>query len=285
MEWQTTRPAPAPAGRCPARQPLDPRSAAARAQAAELIDEGLKDDFVQGTALLTEPGRSPAERTADEQMIRAEIQASMKAAGVPLASVVFRALPAGRRGEFDRATWTLLIDHAAIHAEGRRVELLGTVYHEARHAEQFFDAMRAFAALHPCASANAFNRLMHAHRRQVPPLHIVQAAFRVPSLESAPRRWYRLYFGTDAAALDEARARYQQARFQWRAFAGERRRWDAREKAGWQPSEAQRSAHLLRWRTLEASYDAARDAYLSQPDEADAHALGDQIRARLEGSR
>lgn len=263
---------------CPARAGYRPGQEAARVQATALNDAAMQAWYASGVAPLRPVEADPVDRASDEAMVTAEIQAAMRCAGVPAAAVVFREMAATRRGEFDRSTWTLHINRTLFHDGHSRRALLGTVYHEARHAEQYFDAMRAYAALHPRASAVDLLRAAQRMRRRAPPLYIVQAAFRQPTRDSDACRWYGLYFGEEGAAMRAVHERYQHAKFvvdqiEREAHADRRRSRPL--------TAAQSAARAARKARADRALEAAHAEYRRLPDEADAHAASEVVREKL----
>lgn len=280
MEWQTT-PKQATDGAHVRRGNADDTGVAARAQAAELTDEELKAGYIRGVASVRKVG-DPAQH---EAKVRSAIQASMRRAGVPLANVTFKPLRSGRRGEFDRSTWTLVINRRLFHDGGQRVELLGSLYHEARHAEQYFDAMRAFAARHPRVAPVAFMRHQRQQRQRVPPLHIVQAAFRLPTHASAAVKWYTHHFGAGMADRIRVADQYQFARMKLASIERELAGLRAKLGGALDADDPRVRALARRHARAKSEHIAAYDAYRAQPDEAEAHDLGDSIRGALRGPK
>ena len=196
MEWTPAKGSTQSGGatRAPNGPSVDPTGEAKRGQAAELLDADIKAGYVGGVAGARAP--DPARRTADEQRVTAQIHAALRKAGVPPPQVVFK--PIVTKGIFMRRTWTLLINAKRFHDAGDRIALLGTVYHEARHAEQFFDAIRVAASLQPTASAQALARWIVARGEVAPPLAIIEAARQRPPTKGESDKWFRLYFGRGA---------------------------------------------------------------------------------------
>lgn len=86
---------------------------------------------------------APANRVA---LLRDAINATLAAAGVP--PVAIKMLDHGGSAEFDEKTWTMGVLKESVESAdpGILAELVGTVYHEARHAEQFFRVAQQAAA-------------------------------------------------------------------------------------------------------------------------------------------
>lgn len=192
------------ATRAPLAPGIDPGGAAARGQSAELIDENIAAGFAQGVAGMK--GASPAQRQADEARVAAEINVTLQRSGVPPVQVIFERRPAGKGGMFAARTWSLHINLAQFHDPRKRVAMLGTVYHEARHAEQYFDAIRVAARLYPGKSARHLADWIAGRGAYVPPLAIIEAARQRPAAPGEGDKWFAFYFGEDATTHRDARA-------------------------------------------------------------------------------
>ncbi|MGK0361125.1 MAG: hypothetical protein ACI9U2_003443 [Bradymonadia bacterium] len=250
---------------------FDPASAAAYGQSAELIDAEQQVGFAMGAAAMSTVGASAAERAADEQRIAAEVGAVMRASGVPIAPIHFG--PLSTLGRFDASVWQLRVNQAAFHQPSLRVRLLGTVYHEARHAEQYFDALRAAAALMPQADSSTLARWLTRNGANVPPLAIIAAACRQPSLAGDGRYWFELYFGAAADCYREAQFRNKLARQALWALDDERARMQGRSSV---PKSVQ-ADYDRRHGAAEQEAAEAHTAYENLPDEREAHENTDEV--------
>ncbi|MDX1998895.1 MAG: hypothetical protein SF066_14355 [Thermoanaerobaculia bacterium] len=85
----------------------------------------------------------PGERVA---LLRDAIHGVLAKAGVPPVEIAL--LERGDSAHFDETTWTMSLLRSSVESTdpGVLAELVGTVYHEARHAEQFFRVAQQAAA-------------------------------------------------------------------------------------------------------------------------------------------
>lgn len=192
------------ATRAPLAPGLDPGSAAARGQSAELIDADITQGFAQGVAHMQTV--SPAQHAKDEARVTAEINAALERAGVPAARVVFAPRRQGGRGVFTSRNWQLTLNATMFRDPRHRLTMLGTAYHEARHAEQYFDAIRVAAGLYPDKSAARLARWIQSRGETAPPLAVIEAARQRPAQPGEGRKWFDFYFGKDAEDHRETRA-------------------------------------------------------------------------------
>lgn len=134
--------------------------------------------------------------------------------GVPLPPVEFGSVSGGL-AEFNWATWEITVDRAdydAFQARGDAAENMNSVYHEARHAEQFWTVARVLAGLYDMDAA-AINTATDIKTE------IAELAVADPILESTPNsmaamRWYEETFGvspTPAGIDDPTQADAQSA--------------------------------------------------------------------------
>ncbi|MFC5285693.1 hypothetical protein ACFPM7_01395 [Actinokineospora guangxiensis] len=141
--------------------------------------------------------------TAEQRVGALESAANdeLTAAGVP--SVRFRLDPAtARYARFDAATWVALVepspfDPATAEAltEDERGRVAGTIYHEARHAEQWFEIARLLAGLH------GFDAARIAEEMTIPE-HVAEAAAADPTTRCTLNNgrafaWYESVYGGD----------------------------------------------------------------------------------------
>jgi hypothetical protein len=94
---------------------------------------------------LSRPGMAAEERLAK---LAGPANAALRGAGVPEVTFVLDGRESAHNGEFDSQTWTIQISVAWLatpHATADRQGVAATVYHEARHAEQWFRMAQARA--------------------------------------------------------------------------------------------------------------------------------------------
>lgn len=257
---------------------LDSTGRAKRGQAAELLDADIKAGYIRGVAGMRAP--TAQGRAADEQEVTARIHDALRSAGVPLPQVVFKLI--ATKGVFKRRSWTLFINATRFHQGEDRVALLGTVYHEARHAEQFFDALRVAAALQPRASASTLAQWIQSRGEIVPPRSVIEVARRRPLARGESDKWFHLYFGDDAERYRKTQFDRKVLKQQLADMGEERARLVARHKMGYPITEAVRLRFNARRQRLHAEYVKADAAYRELLDEKDAHELGDSIVESLE---
>lgn len=274
------------ATRAPLAPGIDPTGAAARGQSAELIDADIVAGFAQGVAGTR--AASPAHGQADEQRVAAEINATLRRAGVPAVQVLFERRPAGKSGQFTARTWSLHINLAQFHDPQKRVTMLGTVYHEARHAEQYFDAIRAAARVYPGKSAPRLARWIASRGAYVPPLAIIEAARRCSAGSTEGDKWFAFYFGKEAETHRIARAWSKVMVRRGRELNAEHRRRTAlrkRMRDEGHPMDPKKAAafqaHFDReWLKINAAFKA----YDELADEEDADDAKDKVIKALGGA-
>lgn len=256
---------------------VDPKKAAQRGQAAELINADIKADYVGGVAPTREA--DPARRAADEQTVTAEITTAMRAAQVPPAAVVFK--PLRSHGHFSVKHWTLFINSQRFHQPQTRIRLLATVYHEARHAEQYFDAIRTACRLMPEKNVAALAAWIKRKGEVVPPMAILQAAKRDPGQAGEGEQWFELYFKDGAKDYREAQFARKVAAIKLASLRQERERMRRRARDGYPPSRGTLEDFDARRKAALAEAAAAHKLYETLANEVDARRLGDDIQSQL----
>lgn len=202
----------------------------------------------------------------------AAANAELKAAGVPEAKVRVKKLAVS--GEFDFATWTLDIGKAAFEAatpsNAEIMEATDTVYHEARHAEQWFRIARLQAGKGWKAPKIAYQLSI--------PLKIAKLAVASPLTGTSTdateaSSWYESVYGTGRKhrnktlkALSKTREAVEKALAAFKKLAKNPKATEAKKEAARKKLE-----------------DAAKkrkevyDAYRALPEEADAWSTGDDV--------
>ncbi|MGK0360113.1 MAG: hypothetical protein ACI9U2_002425 [Bradymonadia bacterium] len=261
------------AARTPLAPGLDPTGAAARGQSAELLDPDIKAGYVGGVAGMKVPDQ--ARRVEDEQRATAEIHAALRKAGVPPPQVVFT--PLQTHGVFRRRTWTLLINSTRFHQPDLRLRLLGTVYHEARHAEQFFDALRVAAALRSTRTAAQLVRWITSVGETPPPVQIIELARQRAPRGSEGHKWFALYFGVGAKLYRDTQFDRKIAKRRVNDLRQEKANLLERVEMGSPIAKGVRDDFNARMRAAKAAYVKADEGYRALLDEEDAHDLGDRV--------
>lgn len=290
MEWRADKgrsSTDSGATRAPLPPGLAPASAAARGQSAELIDADITAGFARGVAPMQTV--SPAQRAEDEAQVAAEINAALARAGVPAVKIVFAPRRKGGRGVFTARQWQLTLNTNMFHDPQHRLELLGTAYHEARHAEQYFDALRMAARLYPDKSAARMARWIRSKGEHAPPLAVIEAARQRPGQPGEGETWFEFYFGDKAETHRETRAwsKYMIKRFNQMKADGRRLRALREEmRADGQEMSLERvKAYNRDLKRASREAAVAHAAYLDLADEKDARAAQDGAIKAIEAAR
>jgi len=188
--------------------------AALEAQFGDL--EGLRQEesvqeFVRETFDDAHTSMDPEEQLA---ILAEAANRQLDQAGVPNAPVSFGSVSGGL-AEFNWATWEITVDRAdydAFQAAGEADQNMNSVYHEARHAEQFWTVARVLAGLYDM-DADAITAQTQIRN------DIAAQAVGDPILQSTPNsiaamRWYEETFGispTPAGIDDPTQADAQAA--------------------------------------------------------------------------
>lgn len=207
------------------------------------------------------------ELDADERAARLADAANdrLAAAGVPACVHELVELAGTEAGQFDFTTWTLRLGSGAFSLDEvtpeQALNAARTVYHEARHAEQWFQIARYLAGRGRSAA--------QIRQAMTIPAHVAAAAAANPlrrgSTESVVAEgWYQSVYGSQAAArnrtLDEVRAASV-------AFAAAR---DAHEAEPTPETEAALTEARER-------FERAHAAYSNLPEEFDAFHVMDKL--------
>ncbi len=195
-------------------------------------------------------------------------------AGVPAVNEFVTKLSGGADGEFDPEHWIMLIDKDNFSQptidDKRAAEMADTVYHEARHAEQFFQMARLEAARGKSAKDIADEMSI--------PDRIAQAAKNKPLRLGTPEAveasgWFDEAYGSGAPKTAQVYARLER-------LDGEVKR---AEKANKDHPSPENQAKLDK---LNQQYDEAYAAYQNLTAENDAFHVGDRAQDEyLQGSK
>jgi hypothetical protein len=198
----------------------------------------------------------------------AAVNQRLAAAGVPeLATRVYDGDSPREQGSFDFPTWTMQLNRLLLEQGGLgrddAADLANTVYHEARHSEQWFAMARLRAGQGRSAAAIATELGI--------PARIATAAHAVPirpgSMEAVSASgWYESVYGSQSAHREAVLSRLDAA--DW-AVTTERCRCQQT------PSPAN-DARLAR---AQERFDRVHDEYRELPEENDAWATGPMAEA------
>lgn len=163
----------------------------------ESVDAFVDDTF--GTA------HSSMDRDEQLAVLAGALNDRLSASGVPEVPVSFGALT-DALAEFNWATWTIVVDQPAYDAfqdAGEAGQNMNSLYHEGRHAEQFWTVGRVLAGLYDMDAA-AITAATSLHP------DIADMAVADPILQSTPNsiaamRWYEETFGVSPtpAGIDD----------------------------------------------------------------------------------
>lgn len=194
--------------------------------------------------------------------------------GVPAVNETVTKLSGGADGEFDPVNWIMLIDKENFSQETiddkRAAEMADTVYHEARHAEQFFQMARLEAARGKSAQDIADEMSI--------PARIAQAAKNKPLRLGTPEAveasgWFDEAYGSGAPKTAQVYTRVER-------LDGEVKR---AEKANKDHPSPENQAKLDK---LKKQYDEAYADYQNLSAENDAFHVGDRAQDEyLQGSK
>ena len=208
--------------------------------------------------------------TARAKALGAAANVQLKAAGVP--EVKVRVKKMSNLGELDFATWTLDIGKDAFaKAAASRSEIgdaAETVYHEARHAEQWFRMARLQAG-------KGWNAWKIATKLGIP-LKIAKAAVANPLAAGAGTEateagaWFESVYGTGRKHREKTLKSLPKIRKKLKAARAALAKLDKNPKA----TEKQKEAARKKVEDLEKEAATAYDAYRALPEEADAWDVG-----------
>ena len=212
---------------------------------------------------------APAERLS---RLTALITPRLEAGNVPPVALVEHDFGRGRTmGAFNFHTWTPEINQRLLNQseleDGRARTLMQTVYHEARHAEQYFAIARWFAGMGQSPSwIRSAMELQDTPRIQA----MLQAAMANPIQPNTPealmaQNWDSSYFGRDQAETDAIYAR-----------AGRRSQaiGEARLEHDLNLNDPEAEANEER---AERRFGSAWEEYHDLPMEFDAHTLDSRV--------
>jgi len=210
---------------------------------------------------------NPAERA---DAVSARINARLRDIGVPALRVTTAALGSQECGRFSFAKWSMVLNEQMLAApqltRSQSAELTNTVYHEARHAEQWYLIARVLAedGVPPDEASN---------KTRIPPA-ICEAATSEPALSDAQadmaRRFYDSVYGKHKHHRDNVLA--EGDRFNRLMPEAERLYRASMADPGVSLEEKrEKTRSLMRLRELE---EENHQAYRQLPEEKDAFEVG-----------
>ncbi|MBA2280980.1 MAG: peptidoglycan-binding protein [Actinomycetota bacterium] len=154
---------------------------------------------------------SPEDRLA---AMESAANGELSAVGVPHVAFAFDTALAAGNAVFDHEIWTAQVarewfetDVAESLSEDNQREIVDTVYHEARHAEQWYNILRLMAGLHSLQADGQFQLPDGSWSTAVVDQRAIAAAVADPMLQStrtngAAVDWYESFFGSGSANRD-----------------------------------------------------------------------------------
>jgi hypothetical protein len=219
---------------------------------------------------------TPAQRQA---ALQAAINKQLGKSGVPTVGVSASPLGGGRSGQFDFRGWTLEVDGGlmnkpALDSAGARA-LADTLYHEGRHAEQWWGMVRTQAGAKPAPTAAQISSSTGV------PASVATAAVRAPLSGRSPAATFgsamnRSVYGADAAYRNQVLTDLDAAGNGITAGQARLAAWNARnpstltaaDRAQWNADYAQYQADLRK-------FNQTYPKYRGLPEEKDAWDTGD----------
>ncbi|MDZ8052277.1 MAG: hypothetical protein RMX68_029975 [Aulosira sp. ZfuVER01] len=194
----------------------------------------------------------------------AAVNKQLQAAGVPVCNKAIKDLGTDA-GQFDFPTWTLDLGKEAFSqaslTDEAAADIADTVYHEARHAEQWYMMARMLAGKGKSAKAIA-------KEMGIPP-NIASSAFSNPlksgSMEALiAEGWYESVYGAKADYRD-------------RVLTDLDTKQKALDKAQEQYDKSPTDANKAKLDKAQQQYDITYDKYRDLPEEADAWRVGGAV--------
>jgi hypothetical protein len=213
--------------------------------------------------------------TVDErqQKLGAMVNAALAPSGAP--TVGIRPLvSASDAGNFDFPAWRLNLGDATLKGatlpDATAKGFAGTVYHETRHAEQWYLMARKRAG--EGKTANEITTELGI------PKSVAESAVKAPLKKDDPRQacataLHDSVYGANKAHREDVLRDARQAKVDVTATQQDCKRINADPKA----TAAQKQAAILKWQQSDASFETAYGKYKALPEEADAWAAGDNV--------
>ena len=206
----------------------------------------------------------------------AAANAELKAAGVP--EVKIKVMKLGNAGSFDFSSWTLELGKPAFEgpkpSHGDLMETADTVYHETRHAEQWFRMARLQAGKGWSASKISTKLSI--------PLKVAKAAVKSKLVGTGTEvteasAWYENVYGTGRKARSKTLKTLTKTRKELEKALAAYTKVDADPKA----SEAKKGAALKKLEAAQKKREDALKAYHALPEEADAWSVAADVQTEL----
>jgi hypothetical protein len=229
-----------------------------------LADEERLDSFVEGASEIESKWAEYPNADARVKALTDLVNERLVASGVPACKVVVKNLP-GLLGQFDFETWSLEIGRPAFAndtvSNEEAADAADTVYHEARHAEQWFRMAQYLAG-------NGNTAAQIAAKMQIPPEQAA-AAVANPLVKGSMEYliadgWFQSVYGRDAAKRNQVLQELEDADTALDAA-------NQAQQANPSPANEQKVAEA------QARRDAAFDAYQQLPEENDAWRVGGRV--------
>lgn len=284
-----------------------PTGAITPEQMAKLFPAGLARPesfarYIKETDRIVQTWNTLDTASKRKQAIEALLKQFSQANGLPAPQFTATPMSASLLGTFTFKTWQLELNASTLRPDMTPEEIrdvLDTLYHETRHAEQNFMALRLMVGM-------GFTPTQIAARTGMRPVIIAAAARKPISPQSVQgivaNEFYQSSFGAQATSRKDTMANLSLRRSEWEIAKDELRYLESRRQEVVQfqkeaTSAAEKAERQQQLKTLDAQlktartklsnaerrYDAAYDAYRAIPGERDAwDAQGalDTIRAR-----
>lgn len=209
-----------------------------------------------------------------ETKLREIIQKPLHDSGVSEVGVRSKPLATNRNGEFDFTTWTLTLNQSMTKAEQLTDEqarkLAGTVYHEARHCEQWYLIAQKRAA--EGKDADTISRELGI------PKSAAEGAVKNPLKKNDPRcacadALYDSVYGKNKDHREKTLKELAKKPGELQQAADTYHKLDKDPKA----TAVQKKAALDHWKKAYAEWQQTYEAYRSLPEESDAWTAGDNV--------
>lgn len=208
-----------------------------------------------------------------QQKLATLVNAALAPSGAPTVGIR-PLLSASDAGNFDFPAWRLNLGDANLKSatlpDAAAKEFAGTVYHETRHAEQWYLMARKRAGEGKTADEITTELGI--------PKSVAENAVKAPLKRDDLRHacatsLYDSVYGANKAHREDVLREIRQAKVDVTAAQQDYERINADPKA----TAAQKQAASLRWQQSYASFQTAYGKYKALPEEADAWASGDNV--------
>jgi hypothetical protein len=233
-----------------------------------LADEERLDSYVEGAKEVESKWAEYPDADARIKALTDLVNQRLVSSGVPACKVVIKNLP-GLLGQFDFETWSLEIGRPAFAKDTvsseEAADAADTVYHEARHAEQWFRMAQYLAGQGKTAA-------QIATKMGIPPEQAA-AAVAAPLTKGSMEYliadgWFQSVYGTDAAKRNRVLTELEDAGKALEVA-------QAAQAANPSPANQKKLAQA------QARRQAAFEAYQQLPEENDAWRTGGRVTAGM----